>query len=214
MKIEYLGHACFRITLQNGTTILTDPYTNVGYELPNGIQADIVTVSHSHFDHNFVAGVTNAKVVLDGLGEYDFDGLKIVGKESWHDNKKGALRGKNILYTFFAEDLSICHLGDLGEDISKEILQKIGKVDILLIPVGGTYTIDPRMAKAYIDEIAPKIAVPMHYRPKDGVIDVLDASVFLSLFNGQIDIPEEETGFVVDKESLAKNTKIVFLQRR
>ena len=196
MKITYLGHACFQITASNGTTIITDPYTRVGYELPLGLSADLVTVSHGHFDHNYLDGVKTSQVITE-QGEYLFNGIKIVAKNSFHDEKQGALRGKNLLFCFEVDGIRICHLGDLGEACRADILEKIGEVDLLLIPVGGTYTIDAVQAKEYVEKCQPCVAIPMHFRPQDGTLDIAPISQFLDLFDAENvkNIPDGEFEF-------------------
>lgn len=181
MKITYLGHACFQLTSSNGVTIITDPYTRVGYELPQGLSADIVTTSHGHFDHNYLSAV-DTKHVISQIGAYAFEGVKIVGFETFHDNACGTLRGKNIVFTIEMDGLKICHLGDLGEDYREDIARKISDVDILLIPIGGTYTIDAMQAKKYVEGCKPRAVIPMHYRPTDGCLDITDSTPFLELF--------------------------------
>jgi L-ascorbate metabolism protein UlaG (beta-lactamase superfamily) len=182
MKIEYFGHACFRITAANGKRIVTDPYQGVGYSLPRGLTGDIITVSHGHFDHNNVAAVSGNPIVLDKSGEFIAHEISFVGAECFHDPKQGALRGKNIIFTFLVDGIKICHLGDIGEEVRAELLQKIGKPDVLLLPIGGKYTIDEFGAKAYVQAIQPKVAIPMHYKPKDGTLDIAAAEDFLNLY--------------------------------
>ncbi len=178
MKIRYLGHSCFELTSKKGVTVLTDPYTGVGYELPKGLTADIVTTSHGHFDHSFLQGV-QAKTVLASAGTHTVEGILFEGIESYHDEKAGTLRGKNVLYKIRVDGLTVCHMGDIGEACSPYLLEKIGRVDVLLIPVGGTYTVDAKGAKEYIDKIQPKIVLPMHYKPTDGSLDITGIQPFL-----------------------------------
>ena len=170
------------LTSSSGTSILTDPYTGVGYELPIGLQADVVTTSHAHFDHNYTQNIRCEKI-LSKIGDTLYKDVRIVGVESYHDEKQGALRGKNIVFKYFIDGLVVCHLGDLGEDVTDGILSKIGSVDVLLLPVGGTYTIDAKQAKAYVEGIAPKIVIPMHFKPSDGKLDIDGVDVFLSQFS-------------------------------
>ena len=147
MKIEYFGHSCFRIQSESGVTIVTDPYTKVGYELPEGLKADIVCVSHGHFDHNYVEGISGNPAVVDGEGERIVCGIKIIGAHTWHDPKQGALRGKNVIYKMEIDGVSLCHFGDLGEGYSSEIAKILSGTDVWMIPIGGTYTIDAEQAK-------------------------------------------------------------------
>ena len=184
MQIRYLGHSCFEFISKSGKRIITDPYTKVGYELPQGLYADVVTTSHAHFDHAYVQGV-ECETLVNQAKSYLVDGMEIVGIESYHDPEKGALRGKNIIYKFIVDGITLCHMGDIGEECSAALVERIGKVDVLLIPVGGTYTVDALGAKKYIDEIAPKAVIPMHYKPQDGALDITGIQPFLQLMKGQ-----------------------------
>lgn len=191
MKIRYLGHSCFELTSKKGVKIITDPYTRVGYELPSPLTADIITVSHAHFDHNYTQAISDGCIV-SGLGVTEIDGVKIEGIESFHDEKKGMLRGKNIVYKITMDGIRVCHLGDLGEPCNPALVDKIGAVDVLLLPVGGTYTIDAIGAKAYADALQPKTVIPMHYKPSDGALDIDGIQTFLSLY------PQEKIIVAVD----------------
>lgn len=212
MKIEYLGHSCFRLTTDKGVVIVTDPYEKVGYELPTGLEADIVTVSHDHFDHNAAHKIKSGTLVTQA-GQTRLGEVTIVGTESWHDERQGALRGKNIVYTIYADGLTVCHLGDLGEPCGEDILARLPKADILLVPVGGRYTVDAAGAKEYVQKLAPKIAIPMHYKPKDGTIDIASAAAFLKLFDRVTHAKDKHT-VVVEKDDLNhKVTEILFMER-
>ncbi len=181
MKINYLGHSSFLLESSGGTKIVTDPYGDVGLVFPR-VTADGVTVSHAHFDHSNVAAVGGDPVVFDKAGQYQVGDVSLWATECFHDDERGAKRGKNLIFFYEIDGIKICHLGDLGENFSKELCQKIRPVDLLLIPVGGNYTIDAFEAKKFIGEIAPKIAVPMHYRVPGLTVDVASPEVFLAQF--------------------------------
>jgi len=161
--LRWFGHACFRI--RGRKTVVTDPFhgKDVGYPTPD-TEADIVTVSHDHFDHNRTDVIKGDFVIVNQAGTYDFDGVKIKGVESYHDDAKGTKRGKNIIFRIEMNGISFCHLGDLGHVIGEDDVEKIGEVDVLLIPVGGHFTIGPEEAWKVIDLLNPKIVVPMHYK--------------------------------------------------
>ena len=182
MKVRYLGHACFEITSKEGIKVITDPYTKVGYELPEGLTADILTVSHGHFDHNFTQGIEACYLVNEAKA-YSLEGIEVYGVSAFHDPENGALRGKNIIYIMQMDGLSLCHMGDIGEECSETLAEKIGKVDVLFVPVGGTYTVDAVGAKKYIDKLQPKVVIPMHYKPKDGSLDIAPIHTFLDLYS-------------------------------
>ncbi len=202
MKIRYLGHSCFECTDKNGVVLITDPYTRVGYELPQGLRADIVTVSHGHFDHDFTEIVKEAKL-MDIPYAYVYKGVSLSSVKCYHDEKHGALRGDNIIFKFVMDGLTVCHMGDIGEAVSKNLVERIGKVDVLLIPVGGTYTVDALGAKAYVDAISPKVVIPMHFKTVDGTIDIAGVQPFLRLFekgytavNEEMEITAETRGVI------------------
>ena len=200
MNICYWGHSCFKITSAQGTSIVTDPYTGIGYELPSGLSADAVTISHAHFDHNFIQAVQMDRVIST-IGAHLVADIQILGIPSWHDEKRGALRGSNIIYKYNVDGITICHLGDLGEDISAELVERIGMVDVLLLPVGGTYTVDALGAKKYIDCLQPKVVIPMHYKPEDGALDIAPIHTFLSLYSPR-DIQFVQDGVLeIDKQT-------------
>jgi L-ascorbate metabolism protein UlaG (beta-lactamase superfamily) len=171
VEIIWFGQSCFLIRSKDGY-IVTDPYSpEIGLKLPKNLKANIVTISHNHFDHNFVEAVSgmddeHPPFVINGPGEYEVNNVEIIGLSTFHDHQKGNLRGKNTVYTFKLEDLEICHLGDLGHSLSDEEIEKLNQVDILLVPVGGTYTIDAKKALEVINQIDPKIVIPMHYQIK------------------------------------------------
>ena len=175
MQIFWQGHACFQIAAtpakNSQIRIVIDPYSeDIGLKLPK-LEADIVLSTHSHYDHNNVKAVQGpltgsgqAPFVVEGPGEYEVKGVFVQGIHSWHDEKEGALRGSNTIYTIDAEELRLCHLGDFGQaELTSEQLEKIGDVDVLMVPVGGVYTIDAKGAVKIITQIEPKITIPMHY---------------------------------------------------
>lgn len=212
MKICYYGHSCFQFTTKTGGRILTDPYQRVGYELPKRLQADIVTVSHEHFDHNYVEAV-NAKNILRNSGTYHIDQMQFEAIESYHDPMHGKLRGKNLIFKMYIDGLTICHLGDLGEELSEDLIKKIGQVDVLLLPIGGTYTIDAKQAKEYAQAIMPKMVVLMHFKPQDGTLDIATPDAFLELNNADtIQYVDREVEITVENIEEYKD-KIILMER-
>lgn len=214
MKIQYLGHSCFRLIESTGTTIITDPYKEIGYELPKGLKADAVTVSHGHFDHNNAGIIGGHPRIIDKEGFYQLPGVGITGIKSYHDDCGGALRGENIIYKFGMDGLEICHLGDLGEECSSELLEMILPVNILLIPVGGTYTINAEQAKEYVDRIMPEIVIPMHYKTRSLTLDIDKADAFLNLFDDEeTEISEKNTLEFSRDDLTEEKTKIILMER-
>jgi L-ascorbate metabolism protein UlaG (beta-lactamase superfamily) len=164
MDITYLGHSSFRIKGKTAT-IVTDPYDPemVGLKFPK-VSADIVTVSHNHGDHNFTQNVSDVKKVVSAPGEYEIMGVSIFGITSYHDEKKGEERGKNTIYAIEMDGLRIVHLGDLGHVLSESMVEDLGSIDILMIPVGGYYTIGAEKASKVTRDTEAAIVIPMHYK--------------------------------------------------
>lgn len=164
MDIIYLGHASFKIRTKSAV-IVTDPFDPkmVGLKYPL-VEADIVTVSHGHADHNAVDRVTGVRKVIQGPGEYEVSGVSILGYSSFHDKELGATRGKNTIYVFEADGLRFAHLGDLGHVLSDELVNQMGEIDVLMIPVGGFFTIGPKEASDVVSKIDPYFVLPMHYK--------------------------------------------------
>ncbi|MFZ1549263.1 MAG: MBL fold metallo-hydrolase, partial [Microgenomates group bacterium] len=163
MQLKYLGHSSFLIKSKDAK-VVTDPFDPkaVGLKFPKQ-EADIVTLSHGHADHNHIAGVSAEALVVDWPGEYEKMGVRITGYATFHDQEKGAQRGENTMYKIEADEVSILHCGDLGHALTDELVDEIGDVDILLIPVGGFYTIDSAEALKVIQKIEPSIVIPMHF---------------------------------------------------
>lgn len=166
MKIKWFGQSCFRLTAENGTKIVMDPYHNIlGYKLPE-IDANIVTISHDHSDHNNVGAVKGDFVHIKDPGMFSQEGIGIKGVQTFHDNVSGEKRGRNIIFNFRIDGLNICHCGDLGHPLSSEQINEIGKVDILLLPIGGGPTLDAGGAAEVMKQLGPAVVIPMHYRTK------------------------------------------------
>jgi len=158
-----LGHSCFRIK-GSQAVIITDPFPpDLGYSLGKP-DANIVTVSHQHPSHSYVQGVTGEPRIVKGPGEYEISGILIIGVATFHDAEGGQKRGRNTAYLMEVDGISVCHLGDLGHVLSDEQVEEIGDVDVLLLPVGGTSTIDAAMAAEVIRQLEPQAVVPMHYK--------------------------------------------------
>jgi len=166
MKIKWLGHASFLVTSESGTSIITDPYpqgSGLSY-VPINEAADIVTMSHDHFDHNNISGVPGKPQVITGNGVKNIKGIEFRGIATHHDQSQGKERGANTAFCFSVDGVKVCHLGDLGHRLSPEQIAEIGSVDVLLVPIGGVFTIDAKMAANVVDDLKPKIAMPMHYK--------------------------------------------------
>jgi len=183
MKITPLGHSCFLLKESTGTTVITDPYSSdIGITMP-AVSADVVTVSHSHYDHNNVKAVSGDPMVINKPGIFEVKGVHIIGIDTKHDGENGRLRGSNIVFNFRMDGVNICHLGDIGHGPSPLMTEAIGPVDILLVPVGGKYTIDAEIAKEYVDRLMPSVVIPMHYKTEGIELDIDDADAFLDYFD-------------------------------
>ncbi len=211
MIITWQGHSCFKIQDKQGSdgiTLVTDPFgKGTGLKTPN-FEADIITVSHDHEDHNNTEALRGKAFIVDCPGEYDFKGVLIEGIDSYHDEKEGAERGKNTIYRIEIDDISISHLGDLGHSLDSSQLEKLAGTDILLIPVGGKYTIDAKKAVEVISQIEPRIVIPMHYKTDDLKIDIDGLDKFIKeigieptyeekLKISKKDLPQEDMELVV-----------------
>lgn len=169
MQIIWKGQSCFQILTNQGKnntlSIVIDPFDeSVGLNVPK-LEADILLITHNHHDHNNVKAVGGNPFLISGPGEYEIKNVFINGIHSWHDDKNGKEKGENTIYTIECEDLRLCHLGDLGQkELVEEQLEKIGQIDILMIPVGGFYTISAKEATKILSQIEPKIIIPMHYQ--------------------------------------------------
>lgn len=163
MELTHLGHSSFKLRGKT-TTIVTDPFDPqmVGIK-PAKTEADIVTVSHQHDDHNFTSAVLGNPLLITGPGEYQVKGVEIIGVSTYHDNSQGSLRGTNIIYHIKIDGIYIVHLGDLGHKLNDKQVELLNGVDVLLIPVGGHFTISAEEANQVVVQLEPRVVVPMHY---------------------------------------------------
>jgi len=163
MEIRWLGHSCFRLKGSHAI-VITDPYSpSLGYSLGKPT-ARIVTVSHQHEGHSYVQGVGGEPRLVTGPGEYEISGVLIIGIATFHDTERGRKRGRNTAYLIEVDEISVCHLGDLGHVLTAEQVEEIDNVDVLLLPVGGVSTINAPMAAEVVRQLEPKVVIPMHYK--------------------------------------------------
>lgn len=211
MIITWQGHSCFKIQDKigpDGVTVVTDPFhKEIGLKVPN-FEADIITISHDHNDHNNAAALRGQPFIIDCAGEYDSKGVLVEGIDSYHDDQKGGVRGSNIIYRLEIDDISVAHLGDLGDILDNAQLEKLVGTDILLIPVGGKYTLDAKKAVEVISQIEPRIVIPMHYKTKDVKYDLDPVDKFVKelgltptyeekLKISKKDLPQEDMELVI-----------------
>ena len=181
MELTWYGHSAFLITTGEGTKIITDPYKPGGRILYTAIpdEADIVTVSHEHADHNYAEGLRGKPQVIKGVGRHEVKGVVVEGVASYHDDARGSQRGSNTIFTFDADGVRICHLGDLGHVLGDAEIQRIGHVDVLCIPVGGFFTIGPQEATTVIGQLQPKLIFPMHVKTARCSLPIEPVDAFL-----------------------------------
>ncbi len=213
MKVKWLGQSAMLITSDKGLRVITDPFTSgvFGLDYPAiKEKADVVTVSHEHLDHSNTAAVKGNPEVVKG-GTKMVRGVEFRAVASYHDQSSGKERGPNTIYCFSIDGINVCHLGDLGQDVSPELQARIGPVDILLIPVGGYFTIDPDTAAGICRRLNPRAVIPMHYKtgwcPQ---MPFATADAFLALMKG---FPLREAGEAeFDRKSLPATMEVVVLK--
>jgi L-ascorbate metabolism protein UlaG (beta-lactamase superfamily) len=213
MEITHIGHSSFRICGKQ-TVIVTDPYAEKALGIPYPkTEADIVTVSHEHDDHNAVANVTQKDEmhIFRAPGEYEAYGVKIFGFRTYHDAQQGVERGVNTLFRIEVDGVSIVHCGDLGHQLQSSVVEALGNVDVLLIPTGGVYTIGPSNAAKVIRQLEPSIVIPMHYKV-DGMSDSFTELVSFEPFFKEMDKEvSRESKLVVTKDKLPSELQITVL---
>ena len=218
MEIKYLGHSSFLIKTKTAK-IVTDPFDPemVGLKFSK-TEADIVTISHGHKDHNQfknVSGINGVSpLMIDMPGEFEKMGIRIFGFQTFHDKTNGSERGENIMYKFESEGMSLLHCGDLGMIPEESFLETIGEVDVLLVPVGGFYTIDSDAAVSLVKKIEPSIVIPMHYKTEKSSKDFSEKLTGVSEFTKKfgLDNPVPGPKFVYKKEETEQEMKVIVLE--
>jgi len=208
MEITWLGHSCFLIRGKD-KTIITDPcHPDLGYRSGEP-EADIVTVSHSHRGHSYVEGVANDPRQIRTPGEYEIGGTLVTGIASFHDNKKGEVRGKNTIYVIEMDGITLCHLGDLGHPLDSRLIEEIGDIGILFLPVGEASTIPIDTAMEIIRQLEPPIVIPMHYKTEAFTGDLSPVNKFLDTM--RIKDLEAKPKLSITASSLLGGTQTVVL---
>lgn len=214
MEITYLGHSCFKIKGKD-LTLVIDPFDpKIGYKMPK-VDADVVLSTHDHFDHNNISAVNNYRLLVNTPGEYEINGTFITGMATYHDDKNGEARGENTVFLINIDGFNILHLGDLGHELPDDILEDLDTVDILLIPVGGVYTIDAKIASEVISSIEPSIVVPMHYKTLNllGVPDIAPLEDFLNEMGIKGDYNKQDKLKLSSKSDLPTETEVIVLNQ-
>jgi len=214
MKITWYGHAAFRIVTEKGTGIIIDPYEAGAYDGALGYGkitdvADIVITSHDHADHNYTKDIQGKYNLIQEAGAYEIRDVKIETIPTFHDESGGKERGKNLISVIHTDGMILVHLGDLGHRVDLDILNKIGKIDILLIPVGGFFTIDAGTAAEVMDGIKPVMTIPMHFKTEKCGFPIAPVADFTK---GRPNVRVlKESAISVSRESLPKTAEIVVL---
>ncbi len=182
MEIEWFGQGRLHIKVSSGVRIICDPYgEGTGYSIPRAA-ADIVTVSHDHFDHSAVDTVSGDPEVIRTEGEFSVKGVDIRGVSSWHDSEGGAKRGPNLIFSIKADNMNLVHLGDIGEVPDDEKAGVLRPCDILAVPVGGVFTIGAEEAFRAVEKLSPQAVIPIHYHTPSNTLGLSDSGEFLSKF--------------------------------
>jgi L-ascorbate metabolism protein UlaG (beta-lactamase superfamily) len=212
MKITWLGHAAFLLETQ-GLKIVTDPYDHndnrIGYG-PITIPVDIVTISHDHADHNYTKDLRGNPQTVKGSGSHEVKGITFTGTETYHDPTTGSQRGGNTIFVMGAEGMNLCHAGDLGHTLTRDKIEAIGPVDILLVPAGGFYTIDAAEATNIVEDLNPKLVIPMHFKTKVLDFPIVGVDEFLK---GKSNVRRQGSSEIeVTKQTLPGKREIVVLE--
>ncbi len=213
MLIKYIGHSCFCITTKNGTQILIDPYDNTIGLTPVKETADILLITHNHYDHNYKEGVSGDYTQIDKVGEYSLKDVKITGIKVYHDEEQGNLRGEVVAFLIEADGMRLLHAGDIGTMPNDDFFKKVGKVDILFIPIGGTYTFNAKQALAFMDILKPNMTIPMHYLTPCLNLDIVGVHEFLERAGSEYD--KSRLGistFDITADNLKKRGRIIVLE--
>ncbi len=212
MDITWYGQSCFKLKGKT-TSVILDPFDPemVGLKHPKDFSAPLVLVSHNHGDHNHAQTVTDQKLLLEGPGEYEFMGVTVTGTSTFHDDTQGSERGINTVYNLIIDGINVVHLGDLGHTLTEPQVNEIGNADIVLIPVGGTYTINAKTAAEVVAQLEPKLVIPMHYQIDGLKIELEPVDNFLKEMGSEAVTPVAKLSITKDK--LPEETQVVVLSK-
>lgn len=212
MKLFWNGHSCFTLENAQGLRVVTDPYDEtVGYRM-GPLEVDVLLISHDHHDHNCLAQVKGAPQIIRGAGIHAAQGIPITGVEAWHDDKEGALRGENTIFLMEMDGLRIVHAGDLGQMLTPSQRSALGEIDVLMLPVGGTYTLGGAQAARLTKEMDAKITIPMHYKLPCVTYPITDEQPFLAAMGAE-GAPRCDL-LDVTRESIAALPRVLVMEAR
>lgn len=214
MELTWLGHSCFRLRGKDATLLTDPPAPSTGYA-PGRVTADIITISHHHPGHDYVKIVTGEPKIVDGPGEYEVQQILITGVQTFHDQERGALLGRNTAYLITMDDVQFCHLGDLGAPLDERAQEALNGADVLFVPVGGGNALDAERAAEVIAQLEPRIVVPMHYatpayKPNGAALDPIDK--FCREMGVEVSEPVGKA--VITKTSLPAEPQVLLLTYR
>lgn len=212
MDINWYGQSCFKIKGKSATVIV-DPFDPdfVGLKLPKDLEAQVALSTHNHKDHNNVGAVSGNPLVVIGPGEYEVAGVSVVGIGSYHDAASGSEKGENTIYHILIDGVNIVHLGDLGHVLTEDQMSQIDTVDILMVPVGGTYTIDAEVAAKVVAQLEPRIVIPMHYQLPGLKTDLAGVEPFLKEMGAENVAPVAKLS--ISRDKLPEETTVVVLSK-
>lgn len=216
MEITYCGHSCFKLKAKDGMVIYIDPFKSemVGLPLAKDV-ADVLVMSHQHDDHNAQSVITGpvkreSTFVIDKEGEYEIAGVQISEMRTYHDKVNGAERGKNLVTAIVMDGRNIVHLGDLGHKLSESQIEKLGSVDVLMIPVGGHFTLETDGVLDLIKEIQPSYVIPMHYKTAGGIEELATLESFLE--KNKLPLAGETVHKIkIEESSLPDDTQVLLM---
>lgn len=213
MIIEYVGHSCFYITNKEGVRIIIDPYDNTLGLAPVKKEADVVLITHHHYDHDYTDGVSGSYTMIDAVGSHLAHGVKITGLQLPHDPDGGEKRGFVVAYVIETDGMRLLHMGDVGDIPDDKFFAAIGKIDVLMIPVGGTYTIDAQQAVQVIDRMQPNVTIPMHYKTTHLKLDIASVHGFLREVKKEYDVSHLGSHiFEITADNLKKRGRVVLME--
>jgi L-ascorbate metabolism protein UlaG (beta-lactamase superfamily) len=214
MKIKYYGHSSFKLTTDTGVRVIFDPYQSGAFDgaLSYGKitdEADIVLTSHDHDDHNYTGSIQGIFACISKAGAYEVKGVKIKGVPTHHDGSKGKERGHNLVFVVEADGMFVAHAGDLGHTLDNDTLQEIGRVDVLLVPVGGFFTVDAQEAAKVMNDLKPAVTIPMHFKTEKVGFPIARVDEFTG---GRKNVSAAGgSELEITKNTLPKNAEIVVL---